>query len=65
MLCPICDGETRITNSRPDYDYVRRRRECTECGYRFTTLEIDKDLYERIIKENDDRRKKSEDKRNL
>ena len=26
---------------------VRRRRECNECTYRFTTIEIDKDLWEK------------------
>ncbi len=57
MLCPICDSDTRITDSRPDCESVRRRRECRKCGYRFSTLEIDKDLYDRVIKENDDKRK--------
>ena len=51
MLCPICDSDTRITDSRPDCESVRRGRECRNCGYRFTTIEIDKDLYERTIKE--------------
>ena len=50
MTCPICGSKTQITDSRPDEDSVRRRRECLECAHRFTTIEIDRDLYERIIK---------------
>ena len=48
MTCPICNGATNILDSRLEIDCVNRRRECQECGYRFNTVEIDKDLYERI-----------------
>jgi transcriptional repressor NrdR len=38
--CPRCDSATRTLETRrvPD-GAVRRRRECTECGHRFTTYE--------------------------
>jgi transcriptional repressor NrdR len=38
--CPRCDSPTRTLETRrvPD-GAVRRRRECTECGHRFTTYE--------------------------
>ena len=39
MTCPICGAETKIFDSRKHIDYVRRRRVCSECGYRFTTEE--------------------------
>lgn len=42
MRCPFCRSDnTRVIDSRlsDDGDAVRRRRECTACGERFTTLE--------------------------
>lgn len=48
MLCSVCGGKTAVVDSRPQEDEVTRRRECRECGHRFTTIEIDMDLYERI-----------------
>lgn len=42
MRCPFCLSEdTRVIDSRiaDEGDAVRRRRECTECEERFTTLE--------------------------
>ena len=41
MLCPSCNGDTRVLESRAAEGgaAVRRRRECTECGRRFTTFE--------------------------
>ena len=41
MDCPACDRATRVLESRraDDGAAVRRRRECTACGHRFTTFE--------------------------
>ena len=42
MHCPICPAQdTRVLDSRlsPDRLTIRRRRECSVCGFRFTTLE--------------------------
>ncbi len=42
MHCPFCSApETRVIDSRlsTDGEQVRRRRECTHCGERFTTYE--------------------------
>src|SRR3954452_14635308 len=41
MLCPYCShAGSRVLESRlPDPGAVRRRRECTSCGERFTTYE--------------------------
>lgn len=42
MKCPSCQNNgTRVLDSRPvdEGRATRRRRECEECGYRFTTFE--------------------------
>ncbi len=40
MNCPFCrDGDSRVVDSRAVGGTVRRRRECTACGRRFTTTE--------------------------
>lgn len=41
MLCPFCrKGETKVVDSRGSQEFViRRRRECLDCGRRFTTYE--------------------------
>ncbi|UTR11349.1 transcriptional regulator NrdR [Evansella sp. LMS18] len=42
MICPNCQHNgTRVLDSRPSDEgrSIRRRRECEECGYRFTTFE--------------------------
>ncbi len=42
MRCPFCgDPDTQVKDSRPadDGGAIRRRRNCTACGQRFTTIE--------------------------
>jgi len=41
MKCPFCGAESRVVESRhaPDEEAIRRRRECTACGRRFSTME--------------------------
>ncbi len=40
VLCPFCSSDsTQVIDTRPIPDGVRRRRECTGCGERFTTYE--------------------------
>lgn len=40
MLCPRCDSDkTSVTDSRSDGSAIRRRRECQNCDFRFTTYE--------------------------
>lgn len=42
MKCPFCGMDnTRVIDSRPadDNSSIRRRRQCDECGKRFTTYE--------------------------
>jgi len=42
MKCPYCDEDnTRVIDSRPadDNHAIRRRRQCDQCGKRFTSFE--------------------------
>ncbi|MEO1191670.1 MAG: transcriptional regulator NrdR [Pseudomonadota bacterium] len=42
MRCPFCGSdETQVKDSRPteDSSAIRRRRQCSNCGARFTTFE--------------------------
>ncbi|HKC49520.1 MAG TPA: transcriptional regulator NrdR, partial [Myxococcota bacterium] len=42
MRCPFCDHpDTKVIDARNQRDAAvkRRRRECSECGRRFTTYE--------------------------
>jgi transcriptional repressor NrdR len=39
MECPFCGGPSRVIDSRPMSGGIRRRRECVDCGGRFTTHE--------------------------
>ncbi len=42
MICPKCKKDNdKVIESRPNKDgtSIRRRRECLECGYRFTSYE--------------------------
>lgn len=41
MRCPFCGyGDTKVIDSRPSEGKKRRRRECPQCGKRFTTYEV-------------------------
>ena len=42
MLCPSCNAtDTKVIDSRPAENglSIRRRRQCDDCGHRFTTYE--------------------------
>lgn len=55
MHCPYCSAvDTKVTDSRlaAEGAQVRRRRQCLECGERFTTFEICEVVMPRIIKTN-------------
>ena len=40
MRCTYCGEErSKVTDSRDSGDAIRRRRECLECGRRYTTME--------------------------
>lgn len=58
MRCPFCsDDGNKVIDSRlaRDGSEIRRRRECDECGRRFTTRERIEEVLPRVIKR-DERR---------
>ncbi len=58
MKCPFCgQPESKVIDSRPtDEDTrIRRRRECLECGRRFTTYEIVESLPIVVVKKDSSR----------
>ncbi|TBR17753.1 transcriptional repressor NrdR [bacterium] len=58
MKCPYCaHKEDRVVDSRATQDQVaiRRRRECLECGKRFTTYEYIEDVSLMVIKKDGQR----------
>ncbi|MHC4941492.1 MAG: transcriptional regulator NrdR [Planctomycetota bacterium] len=58
MKCPYCKtNNDRVIDSRTSGDafVVRRRRECLECGKRFTTYEKVEDTPLRVIKKDSSR----------
>ena len=65
MHCPFCNAEdTKVVDSRlaEDGSSVRRRRECTECGERFTTYESAQLRMPQLIKSDGRREQFVEDK---
>ncbi len=51
MKCPECGcEESKVIDSRPTENKVRRRRECIQCGARFTTYEIIEEVPLMVIK---------------
>lgn len=53
MHCPFCSfQDTKVIDSRlvTDGGQVRRRRECIECGERFTTFELAELVMPKVIK---------------
>lgn len=65
MYCPFCaDSETKVNDSRlvSEGSQVRRRRECQQCGERFTTFETAELVLPRVIKNNGSRQPFDEDK---
>ncbi|MFA5635292.1 MAG: transcriptional regulator NrdR [Anaerovoracaceae bacterium] len=53
MKCPFCENnDTRVIDSRPTEEghAIRRRRECDDCGKRFTTYEKVEEVFFMVIK---------------
>lgn len=65
MKCPFCAyEESKVIDSRPtdEGERIRRRRECLECGKRFTTYEIIESLPIIVIKKDKSRETFSREK---
>lgn len=58
MKCPNCSSmSSKVIDSRPTDENrsIRRRRECMECGCRFTTYEKIEQTPLMVVKKNEDR----------
>ncbi len=65
VLCQRCKHNgTKVVDSRPadDGKAIRRRRECEECGYRFTTFERIEQSPILVVKKNGNREEFSREK---
>ena len=65
MHCPSCaHPETKVIDSRlvADGEQIRRRRECIQCGERYTTFETAELVMPRIIKQDGTREPFNDDK---
>ena len=40
MICPKCGGRSKVYNSRPKGDTIRRHRQCLKWEHRYATVEI-------------------------
>lgn len=49
MTCPKCGEDTKVIDSRSETDSIMRIRKCVACDYRFKTIELDNDLFEKIV----------------
>jgi len=51
MKCPKCGSETKVKDSRRPIDAeIHRRRECTSCGHRFSTIEAELRTFDPAVK---------------
>lgn len=58
MKCPFCEtSDTRVIDSRPTEEghAIRRRRECDNCGKRFTTYEKVEEVFFMVVKKDGSR----------
>lgn len=65
MRCPFCGcEESKVIDSRPtdEGERIRRRRECAQCGKRFTTYEIVENVPIIVVKKDKSREEFDRDK---
>ena len=65
MFCPFCnEQETKVIDSRlvADGSQIRRRRQCSECGERFTTYESAELVWPKVVKRDGTRQAFDDDK---
>lgn len=48
MTCPVCGERSGVAQTYFNNDTIKRHRKCKLCGYRFATIELDYDYYERL-----------------
>lgn len=53
MWCPTCDKPTQVTDTRKyqdisrTFDFVQRQRVCRGCGWKFQSIEVPQEVWER------------------
>lgn len=65
MRCPFCGYiESKVVDSRPtdENEKIRRRRECLDCGARFTTYEVIESVPIMVVKKDKSREAFDRDK---
>jgi transcriptional repressor NrdR len=63
MHCPYCGSpDSKVTDSRDTGEGIRRRRECAQCGVRFTTYERIQGASLMVVKRDDRREEYNRDK---
>jgi len=65
MKCLKCkEAESKVLEKRnsPDSETIRRRRECLDCGYRFTTFEKVEDINLIVLKKGGEKEPFSKEK---
>ena len=50
MKCPRCGSENvYVVDSRARPDWIRRRRKCADCSYRFSSIELGVHLIQQVV----------------
>lgn len=63
MICPYCQNDTsKVLDSRDAGSSIRRRRQCEDCGRRFTTHERVEQRLPQVVKKNGERQPFNRDK---
>ena len=49
-MCPKCGCDrSKVIDIRDTTGMVKRRRKCPECGYRWSTVEVEKSAFDELI----------------
>jgi hypothetical protein len=48
-LCPECGSDSKVLETRPSYNRLRRRRTCDKNQHKFSTIEVPIDAPEKIV----------------
>ena len=51
QFCPKCGTRAEVIDCRfkEKTGATKRRRKCNECGYKYSTHEVDEEMYKRLI----------------
>lgn len=48
-VCPKCGAEQIYQTDTRNYGYKRRRKMCRDCGYKFSTVEVEIEEYNELV----------------